>query len=81
MFFSSLEEVANYIDYQNELLIKFLKKLSAKYEIIYYEDIIKNNKIVEQSICNLLQTNGLIFTKEINTIKTPINYDDKLIIS
>ena len=47
MFFSSLEEVANYINSQNELLIHFLDKLSAIYEIIYYEDIVENNKIVE----------------------------------
>ena len=80
MFFSSLEEIAKYIDSQNELLINFLDKLSAKYEIIYFEDIIGNNKIVQKSICNLLKINGLSFSKAINTIKTPINYDENLII-
>ena len=80
MFFSSLEEVANYINSQNELLIHFLDKLSAIYEIIYYEDIVEKNKIVEKSICNLLKINGLIFSKKIKTIKTPINYDTNLII-
>jgi len=80
MFFSSLEEIANYIDIQTELLIKFLDKLSAKYEIIYFEDIIGNNKIVQKSICNLLKINGLSFAKKINTIQTPINYDENLII-
>ena len=45
MFFSSLEEVANYINSQNELLIHFLDKLSAIYEIIIMRILLKRIKL------------------------------------
>ena len=78
-FYSSLNELSDYIDYQTKMLIKFLDKIFAIYEIIYYEDIVNNNSNVENSISKLLGINDLVLSNNIKTIKTPINYDEKLL--
>lgn len=79
-FYSSLKELAYYMDEQTNLLLSFLKKLSAKFEIIYYEDIINCDDKVEKKIEKLLEIDGLVFSKNISTQKTQINYDEKLFI-
>ncbi len=79
-FYSDLNELANFIDYQTEMIQKFLKKLSAKYEIIYYEDLISSEENVANSLGKFLGEKKLIFKENIKTQKTPINYDEKLYI-
>ena len=79
-FYSDLNELAFHIDYQTEMMKKFFKKLSAKFEIIYYEDVESSDKIVENTLSKLLGEKEIILSKDLKTQKTPINYDEKLFI-
>lgn len=79
-FYESLEDLAIYIESQTKFLIDFLNKLSAEFEIIYFEDIVSCDNKVECIIENLLGIKGLSFPKKVPIQKTQINYDEKLFI-
>ena len=79
-FYMNIEEVADYIDQQSLLLKRYLDNIKINYEIIYYEELVSDKKFLKNKISNIMANKNIAISEKVNTIKTPINYDDVLFI-
>ena len=76
----NIDEVADYIDQQTFLLKKYLENININYQIIYYEDLVGDKKSLKNKFSNILKYENIDISEKVNTIKSPLNYDELLLI-
>ena len=79
-FYMNIDEVADYIDQQTFLLKKYLDNININYQIIYYEDLVGDKKSLKNKFSNILKYENIDISEKVNTIKSPLNYDELLLI-
>ena len=77
--YNNLIDVTSKINQQTEILKKYLESISATFEVILYEDLINTPTIVERKIAKIMNIDQLNLSDNINTRKSSINYNEKLI--
>ena len=79
-FYTSINELADYIEKQTFLLKRYLDNININYEIIYYEELVSDKKSLKNKISQILENKNIEIAEKVKTIKSPINYDDLLFI-